>query len=79
MFNTNREIIGFAPIFDFNHAFEASEHFICLSEQLFNNHTTMLKEARNVVDKYNIKLPLLKNTDIYTEFVNNRIKLLYNN
>lgn len=79
LFNINREIIGFAPIFDFNHAFEASEHFICLPEQLFNNHTTMLKEARHIVDKYNIKIPLLKNTDIYTEFVNNRIKLLYSN
>lgn len=76
LFNDKREIIGFAPIFDFNHAFEASENSICLPEQLLGRNITMFNIAKEIVNKYNIKLKTLSETDEYTEFVNRRIKLL---
>lgn len=77
LFNDRREIIGFAPIFDFNHAFEARENAWCLPEQLFQRHITMLEIARKIVKKYNIKLSKLPEEDKYTQFVNDRIDLLY--
>jgi hypothetical protein len=76
LFNDKREIIGFAPIFDFNHAFEASEHSLCLPEQLFNKQITMLEISKQIVRKLNIKLTKLPNKDKYTQFVNRRIELL---
>jgi hypothetical protein len=78
LFNSKREIVGFAPIFDFNHAFEASEKMLCLPEQLFNKHITMIDIARKIVKKYNIKLNKIPEKDKYTQFVNNRITKLYN-
>ena len=76
LFNEKREIIGFAPIFDFNHAFEASEDFMCLPEQLFGRNIRMIDFAKDVVAKYGIELKLLPETDAYTSFVNRRIRLL---
>lgn len=76
IFNDNREIIGFAPIIDFNHAFEAAEQFLCLPEQLLGRNITMLDMARAVVKKHNIKLTKIAETDDYTKFVNRRIELL---
>lgn len=75
-FNDKREIIGFAPIFDFNHAFEASEKSLCLPEQLLGRNISMLDIAKTIVKKYNINLSSLKETDEFTKFVNARIKLL---
>lgn len=77
LFNDKRKVTEFAPIFDFNHAFEAGENFWCLPEQLFGRHITMLEIAREVVKKYSIKLSKLPDKDKYTQFVNNRIDLLY--
>lgn len=76
IFNDKREIIGFAPIFDFNHAFEASEHFTCLPEQLSGRNITMIDIARNIIKKHNICLNTLPDIDKYTKFVNKRIMLL---
>lgn len=76
IFNTKREIISFGEIFDFNHAFEASEKYACLPEQLLGRNITMLEVAKQVVKKYNIQLKLITEIDEYTHFVNNRIKLL---
>ena len=76
IFNDKREIIGFAPIFDFNHAFEASENYTCLPEQLFGKNISMIKIAREIVKKYNVKLSKLPETDEYTKYVNERITLL---
>lgn len=77
LFDDKRKMIGFAPIFDFNHAFEASEDFWCLPEQLFGRNVTMLEMAKRVVKKHGIKLSKLSGKDKYTQFVNNRIDLLY--
>lgn len=76
LFNDKREMIGFAPIFDFNHAFEASEDFPCLPEQLFGRNIRMIDFAKGVVSKYGIEFELLLETDEYTSFVNRRIRLL---
>lgn len=77
LFNPNREIIGFAPIFDFNHAFEAPESNLCLPEQLCNRNITMLDIAKHVTKKYDIHLDEVEETDSYAAFVNRRIRLLY--
>lgn len=76
LFNDRREIIGFAPIFDFNHAFEASENSICLPEQLLGRSISMINIAKEIVNKYEIRLKTLSETDEYTAFVNKRIKML---
>ena len=77
LFDDKRQIIGFATIFDFNHAFEADINMLCLPEQLLGQNISMLEIARQVVRKYNIKLNCVKEIDNYTKFVNERIKLLY--
>lgn len=76
MFNDNREIIGFAPIFDFNHAFEAPENYRCLPEQLLGRDVRMIEAAQEVVSRHNIELSVLPEIDEYTNFVNNRIRLI---
>lgn len=76
LFNDKREMIGFAPIFDFNHAFEASEDFLCLPEQLFGRNIRMIDFAKGVVSKYGLEFELLPETDENTSFVNRRIRLL---
>lgn len=76
LFNYNREIIGFAPIFDFNHAFEASKTYYCLPEQLCGRCICMIDVAKEVIEKYKIRLKVLPESDKYTKFVNNRINLL---
>ena len=77
LFNESREIIGFAPIFDFNHAFEASEYSLCLPEQLKGKHITMLEMAKNIVKKHKIQLAKLPEKDEYSLYINKRIDSLY--
>jgi hypothetical protein len=79
LFDDKRKLIGFAPIFDFNHAFEAGVDFWCLPEQLFGRNVTMLEMAKRVVKKHGIKLSKLSGKDKYTQYVNKRIDLLYQN
>lgn len=76
LFNDRREIIGFAPIFDFNHAFEAPEGFFSLPDMLFDRKRTMLDAAKEVVQKYDLHLVYLAEDDKYAEFINERIKAL---
>ena len=76
IFNDTREIIGFAPIFDFNHAFEASELSYCLPEQLIGRNILMIDIARQIIKKYSIDLAAVSEIDEYTEFVNKRILML---
>ena len=76
IYNDAREIIGFAPIFDFNHAFEASELSYCLPEQLIGRNVLMIDIARQIIKKYNIDLTAVSEIDEYTEFVNKRILML---
>ena len=76
LFNDQRELIGFAPIFDFNHAFEATTDTVCLPEQLDGNTVTQCEVAKYVKKKYNVKLTRLSGTDPYTEYINNRINKL---
>ena len=76
IYNDTREIIGFAPIFDFNHAFEASELSYCLPEQLIGRNVLMIDIARQIIKKYNIDLTAVSEIDEYTEFVNKRILML---
>ena len=84
IFNDKRQIIGFAPIFDFNRAFETSESSMSLTEYFNNNYITMLELARRIVKKYNIILNKLSETENkvldskYIHFVNHQIDLLYN-
>ena len=76
IYNDTREIIGFAPIFDFNHAFEASELSYCLPEQLIGRNILMIDIARQIIKKYSIDLAAVSEIDEYTEFVNKRILML---
>ena len=76
IYNDTREIIGFAPIFDFNHAFEASELSYCLPEQLIGRNVLMIDIARQIIKKYSIDLAAVSEIDEYTEFVNKRILML---
>lgn len=76
LFNDKREIVGFAPIFDFNHAFEASELYYCIPEQLSGRNISMIDIAKEVIKKHNIHLNPLLETDKYTRFINRRIALL---
>ncbi len=76
LFNDRREIIGFAPIFDFNHAFEAPEGFFSLPDMLFDRKRTMLDAAKEVVQKYDLHLVYLAESDKYAEFINKRIRAL---
>ena len=76
IFNDERVIVGFAPIFDFNHAFEAPEHYVCLPEQLLGRTISMIDIAREIIKKYNIHLNELPETDEYAKFVNKRIRFI---
>lgn len=76
LFNDKREIIGFAPIFDFNHCFESSERSLSLPEAMFSRRITMFDAAKEIVNKYKIVLKPLHEYNEYYKFVNDRIKLL---
>lgn len=76
LFDDKRKIINFAPIFDFNHAFEAPESFYSLPDMLINRKRTMLDAAKEVVNKYKIDIMYLEESDKYAEFINERISLL---
>ena len=67
---------GLAPIFDFNHAFEALPEFACLPELLFGRKMTLLESARKAVSKLGIELKELPPTNSYAIFVNERIRLI---
>ena len=43
-------IIGFAPIFDFNHAFEASEENICKPEQIYGDTVSEIEAASRALE-----------------------------
>lgn len=66
-------IIGFAPIFDFNHAFEANEENICKPEQLYGEKVSEIEAASralNIVEyKHGINLRKFR----YGEFTEQRI------
>lgn len=76
LFNDRCQITGFAPIFDFNHAFEASEDSFSLPELLRGRKITMLCAAKEVAVRYGLSLDYLEEKNIYTDFINRRIKLL---
>lgn len=77
LFDQNRAIIGFAPLFDFNHAFEAPIDYRCLPEQLFHRNVSALQAASEAAQHLCLKLEPLEGDDDYTKFVNERIQVLY--
>ena len=76
LFDENNEIIGFAPIFDFNHSFEASPDFTCMPEQLLGRKRNSITAAKEAVQRLGIQLEFVKEVDNYSLFVNDRIRLL---
>lgn len=76
LFNDKNCLTGFAPVFDFNHAFEASPDFVCLPELLMGRRKTLLESAKEAVEKLGIELRELPVEDSYDSFVNKRIRLL---
>lgn len=66
-------IIGFAPIFDFNHAFEANEENICKPEQLYEEAVSEIEAASRALKvveyKHGVSLRKFK----YGEFTEQRI------
>lgn len=69
-------IMGFTPLFDFNHAFEAFPDYKSLPEMLLGKDRTMFEAAREAVSKLEIVLEEVPGGDRYTKFVNERIQLL---
>ena len=76
LFNTDNQIIGFAPVFDFNHAFEAPPDSACLPKLLTGERKNLIESAREAVERLKIQLNELTPVDKYTEFVNDRIRML---
>ena len=66
-------IIGFAPIFDFNHAFEANEENICKPEQLYGEAVSEIEAASRALKvveyRHGVSLRQFK----YGEFTEQRI------
>lgn len=52
LFDQNRMITGLCPIFDFDHAFEVKEEFLCLPLQLIGHKNVTMKEAACSAVKY---------------------------
>ena len=76
LFDESNHIIGFAPVFDFNHAFEADMEFTCLPELLLGRRKSSLEAAKAAYKELGIELSYVNATDDYSKFVNDRIRIL---
>lgn len=78
LFNKDRVITSFAPIHDFDHAFEADTNSLCLPMLLFGEKESMLTSARRAVDYLGIGKDVLLN-NVSDGYVKDRIDLLFEN
>lgn len=76
LFDESNHIIGFAPVFDFNHAFEADMEFTCLPELLLGRRKSALEAAKTSYKELGITFSYVNETDDYSKFVNDRIRIL---
>lgn len=76
LFDESNHIIGFAPVFDFNHAFEADMEFTCLPELLLGRRKSALEAAKASYKELGITFSYVNETDDYSKFVNDRIRIL---
>lgn len=78
LFNNDRVITSFAPIHDFDHAFEADVNSLCLPMLLFGERESTLTSARRAVNCLGINKDALLN-NVSDEYVRDRIELLFEN
>ncbi|KSV59141.1 hypothetical protein [Acetivibrio ethanolgignens] len=74
LFNEDRMITSFAPLMDFNHAFESADDTLCLPALMLGEHKTQYEaavEALQFIDKR--KLNIITELK-YSDFVNERIR-----
>jgi len=70
-------ITGYAPLMDFNHAFEAPADAPSLPEQYYNHRrTTQMAAAITAVRTLHLRLPQPAGDDEYTAYVRERLRAL---
>lgn len=75
LFNKDREIVGFAPVFDFDHAFKADIESKCLPMYLIGRSMNQIGSAKEAAEYLKLDLNKLINLS-NNQFIKDRLLLL---